>query len=115
MSIDRLLRDTEALPLEMDILNKMAGKGDKCRALPYSKVEQADKLEDIINETHPYAILLVMDNRTPEAKVGHYVTCFYKNGDPHSNVVIFFDPYGMKINKLMSLTRNRDNLMRLIR
>jgi hypothetical protein len=33
MSIDILLRDTEALPLPMDVLHKMAGKGNACKVI----------------------------------------------------------------------------------
>ena len=55
-----------------------------------------------------------MDKRTPESNVGHFVALFYKGGNPNSDVV-FFDPYGNKIDKLLKLTRNRNNLMRLIR
>ena len=65
MSIDRLLQDTEATPLPMDVLSKMCGKGNRCRALMYDKVETADSLDEIINKTHPYAILLIMDKRSP--------------------------------------------------
>ncbi len=50
MSIDRLLRDTEAVPLPMDVLPQMAGKGHRCRAIMYDKVVSAHKLTDIINQ-----------------------------------------------------------------
>ena len=72
MSIDRLLQDTEATPLPMDVLSKMCGKGHRCRAIMYDKVETADSLDEIINKTHPYAILLIMDKRSPQSNVGHY-------------------------------------------
>ena len=77
MSIDRLIRDSEAVPLPMDdVLGKMCGKGHRCRAITYDKVEQAEKLSEIVNEQHPYAILLIFDKRDPENKVGHYVGLF---------------------------------------
>ena len=49
MSIDRLLRETEAVPLGTEVLGKMAGKGHKTRVLMYDKVENAHKLEEIVN------------------------------------------------------------------
>ena len=76
MSIDRLLRDTEAAPLPMEVLGQMAGKGHRCRAISYDKVEQAEKLSEIVSEQHPYAILLIFDKRDPKQKVGHYVGLF---------------------------------------
>lgn len=45
MSIDKLLRDTEALPLPMRVLGKMAGKGDRCRVIDYEEVEKAQRLD----------------------------------------------------------------------
>ena len=39
MSIDRLLRETEAVPLGTEVLGKMAGKGHKTRVIMYDKVE----------------------------------------------------------------------------
>ena len=111
MSIDRLLRETEAVPLATEILGKMAGKGHKTRVIMYDKVEQADKLEEIVNQEHPYAILLIMDKRTPDSMVGHYCATFLQG----ENTVVWFDPYGNKLNKLMQLTRNKNNLMRLVR
>ena len=77
MSIDRLIRDSEAVPLPMDsVLGKMCGKGHRCRAITYDKVEQAEKLSEIVNQQHPYAILLIFDKRDPKQKVGHYVGLF---------------------------------------
>ena len=118
MSIDRLLRETEAVPLGTEVLGKMAGKGHKTRVIMYDKVEQADKLEEIVNQEHPYAILLIMDKRTPDSKVGHYCCVFLQGGGGEKgekNTVNWFDPYGNKLNKLMQLTRNKNNLMRLVR
>lgn len=104
MSIDRLLRDTEAIPLPMDVLGKMAGQGHRCRAITYEKVEQAEKLSEIVNEQHPYAILLIFDKRDPAQKVGHYVALFLQGKESGWKTVVFWDPYGMKVNKLMHLT-----------
>jgi hypothetical protein len=59
MSIDILLRETEALALPMDVLHKMAGKGDACRVVTYDDIAKAHKLSDILNEKHPYAIILI--------------------------------------------------------
>ena len=60
----------------MEVLGQMAGKGHRCRTITYDKVEQAEKLSEIINEQHPYAILLIFDKRDRNNKVGHYVAIF---------------------------------------
>jgi hypothetical protein len=63
MSVDILLRETEALPLPMDVLHKMAGKGNACKVITYDDIAKAHKLSDILNSKHPYAIVLVMDHK----------------------------------------------------
>ncbi len=50
MSIDRLIRDSEAVPIAMDILGKMCGKGHRARSMTYDKVEQAENLSEIVNQ-----------------------------------------------------------------
>ena len=112
MSIDRVLKDTEALPLEMDILGKMAGKGDRTRVMQFSKVEQAKHLSEIINEQHPYCIILIMDNRTPEAKVGHYVCLLLRD---NGKEVVFFDSYGHALSPLLKLLKHSNKINLLIK
>ena len=110
MSIDRLLRDTEATPLPMDVLSKMCGKGPKCRAIMYDKVETAKSLDEIVNQTHPYAILLIMDKRDQDSNVGHYCALWLQG-----QKVMWMDPYGNSVDVLMKLTQNKNNLMQLVR
>ena len=49
MSVDVLLRDTEALPLPMDVLHKMAGKGEECRVIKYDDITRAENLSEILS------------------------------------------------------------------
>ena len=109
MSIDILLRDTEALPLGLDVLPKMAGKGDQCRAIEYSQIEKAAHLSEILNETHPYAIILVMDKREPQSKIGHYVCAWLKGND-----VFYFDSYAHRVQRLLALLKNSTALIKLV-
>jgi hypothetical protein len=108
MSIDIVLRETEALPLEMKVLHKMAGKGDACKVITYDDIAKAHKLSDILNEKHPYAIVLVMDKKKG-GSVGHYVAIWLQEKD-----VYFFDAYAHRVKALLELMGNTDALIRLV-
>jgi hypothetical protein len=109
MSIDILLSETEALPLPMDVLHKMAGKGDACKVITYDDIARAHKLSDILNEKHPYAIVLVMDKKKG-GSVGHYVAIWLTG----KKEVSFFDAYAHRVKALLDLMGNSDALIRLV-
>jgi hypothetical protein len=108
MSVDILLKETEALPLPMDVLHKMAGKGNACRVITYDDIAKAHKLSDVLNETHPYAIVLVMDHKKG-GSVGHYIAIWLRD-----KKVFFFDAYAHRVKALLDLMGNSDALIRLV-
>ena len=112
MSIDRLLKDTEAMPLEMDILGKMSGKAHRTRVMQFSKVEAAKNLSELINAEHPFLIILIMDNREPDAKVGHYIALFLRDAGKE---VVFFDSYGHALSPLLKLLKHGNKINLLIK
>jgi hypothetical protein len=109
MSIDILLRETEALPLPMDVLHKMAGKGDKCRVCTYDDIAKAHQLSEILNEKTPYAIVLIADHKKG-GDIGHYVSVWLHG----QNEVLFFDAYAHRVKALLDLMGNSDALIRLV-
>ncbi len=113
MSIDRILRDTEAAPLEMSVLARMAGKAHKARVIMFEKLENAKHLDEIINKTHRYAILLIYDKRTKDNRVGHYLAIFLRG--PDLNEVVFFDSYGHRLTPLLKLLNHSNAVVRLIK
>jgi hypothetical protein len=100
MSIDILLEKCEALPLAMDCLGKMAGKGNKCRVIKYEDIQNATSLDQILNSTHPYAIVLIMDKRKG-GKVGHYIAIWLQGKN-----VMWYDSYAHKVKELLDLLNN---------
>ena len=92
----------------MDVLHKMCGKGDACKIIEYKEIEKAQNLSEILNEKHPYAIILIMDKKNG-GSIGHYV-CTWIRGKQ----VFFFDAYAHKVQALLDLMNNSDALIRLV-
>ena len=105
--LNDVLDNLESIPLPFDrSLQQITGR-DNCILLEYEKLH--GNLVDIINQSTPYAIVLMMDNRRPNSRVGHYIALMLKDHE-----LTVWDSYATGIAKLLRMTQNKPTLLDMI-